>query len=108
MLAGIFGSIVGVGGGVLIVPMIVHFHKTIPQRVISGTSLAAVISTGCSASYTYGSNGFVDPVYAFIIAVSAIVTAPLGARMTKAVDSLTLRKILGYFLIAVAPLVPIK
>eukprot|EP01024_Parvocaulis_polyphysoides_P038092 TRINITY_DN340_c0_g1_i5.p2 TRINITY_DN340_c0_g1~~TRINITY_DN340_c0_g1_i5.p2 ORF type:complete len:353 (+),score=72.99 TRINITY_DN340_c0_g1_i5:178-1236(+) len=108
MLAGIFGSIVGVGGGVLIGPMIVHFHKTIPQRMISGTSLAAVISTGCSASYTYGSNGFVDPMYALIIAVSAVVTAPLGARMTKAVDSLTLRKILGYFLIAVAPLVPIK
>eukprot|EP01023_Acetabularia_acetabulum_P045096 TRINITY_DN4562_c0_g2_i1.p2 TRINITY_DN4562_c0_g2~~TRINITY_DN4562_c0_g2_i1.p2 ORF type:complete len:352 (-),score=69.78 TRINITY_DN4562_c0_g2_i1:836-1891(-) len=108
MLAGIFGSIVGVGGGVLIGPMIVHFHKTIPQRVISGTSLAAVISTGCSASYTYGSNGFVDPIYALIIAVSAVMTAPLGARFTKQVDSNTLRKILGYFLIAVAPLVPIK
>eukprot|EP01025_Chloroclados_australasicus_P029131 TRINITY_DN28985_c1_g1_i1.p1 TRINITY_DN28985_c1_g1~~TRINITY_DN28985_c1_g1_i1.p1 ORF type:complete len:342 (-),score=45.65 TRINITY_DN28985_c1_g1_i1:348-1373(-) len=108
MLAGIFGSLVGVGGGVLIVPMIVGVQKDIPQRIISGTSLAAVIATGCTATYTYGSSGYVDPVYAAVIAVTAIATAPLGAKMTKVIDSLTLRRILGYFLMAVAPLVPIK
>lgn len=32
MFAGIFGSLVGVGGGVIITPMIVNICKTIPQR----------------------------------------------------------------------------
>ena len=32
LLAGVFGSIVGVGGGVIIVPTIVSSCKTIPQR----------------------------------------------------------------------------
>lgn len=45
-IAGLIGSVVGVGGGTLIVPMIALFCTTIPQRVISGTSLAPVISTG--------------------------------------------------------------
>lgn len=32
LVAGIFGSLVGVGGGVIITPMIVNVCKTIPQR----------------------------------------------------------------------------
>jgi len=32
LIAGIFGSLVGVGGGVIITPMIVNICKTIPQR----------------------------------------------------------------------------
>lgn len=32
LVAGIFGSLVGVGGGVIITPMIVNICKTIPQR----------------------------------------------------------------------------
>lgn len=46
MFAGAFGSLVGIGGGVLIAPIIINACRTIPQRVVSGTSLAAVATTG--------------------------------------------------------------
>lgn len=45
-MAGLFGGMVGVGGGVLIAPVIINACKTLPQRVVAGTSLAAVASTG--------------------------------------------------------------
>lgn len=48
LLAGFVGSIVGVGGGVLMVPLLALFCSSIPQRIISGTTLAPVVSTGTS------------------------------------------------------------
>ncbi|GLC42682.1 hypothetical protein PLESTB_001126800 [Pleodorina starrii] len=107
-LAGAFGSLVGVGGGVLISPIIANICKTIPQRVISGTSLAAVAATGSAAGYVYWSSGAVDLTSAGIISAAAIATVPLGARATHAVDCAALRRLLAYWLFAVAPLVPLK
>ncbi|KAG2454981.1 hypothetical protein HYH02_000807 [Chlamydomonas schloesseri] len=107
-LAGVFGSLVGVGGGVLISPIIANACKTIPQRVISGTSLAAVAATGSAAGYVYYTCGAVDLTSAALIAVAAVVTAPLGARATKVFDCAMLRRLMAYWLFIVAPLVPLK
>ncbi|GIL64739.1 hypothetical protein Vafri_18618 [Volvox africanus] len=107
-LAGAFGSLVGVGGGVLISPIIANICKTIPQRVISGTSLAAVAATGSAAGFVYWSSGAVDLTSAALISAAAIATAPLGARATHAFDCTMLRRLLAYWLLLVAPLVPLK
>lgn len=108
LLAGVFGSIVGVGGGVIIVPTIVSACKSIPQRVVSGTSLAAVLSTALASAYTYSSQGCVDLASAALISPAAMLTAPLGARLTSRLNCAALRRILGYFLLAAAPMVPLK
>ncbi|EFJ48905.1 hypothetical protein VOLCADRAFT_104627 [Volvox carteri f. nagariensis] len=107
-LAGAFGSLVGVGGGVLISPIIANICKTIPQRVISGTSLAAVAATGSAAGFVYWSSGAVDLTSAALISASAIATVPLGARATHVFDCAMLRRLLAYWLFLVAPLVPLK
>eukprot|EP00873_Tetraselmis_striata_P003158 jgi/Tetstr1/423422/TSEL_014103.t1 len=78
LAAGLFGSVVGVGGGVVIVPMIANACRSIPQRLISGTSLVAVVSTGIFSS------------------------------LTTKLNCQALRRVLGYFLVAVSPLVPLK
>lgn len=106
--AGGFGSLVGVGGGVLIVPAIVNSCPSIPQRVISGTSLAAVVATGATAGFVMASSGLVDVTSALVIASGAVITAPIGARMTSRLNCEALRKALGWWLIGVAPLVPLK
>lgn len=108
VLAGVFGSIVGVGGGIIIVPTIVNACKTIPQRVISGTSLTAVVATAAASSSTYFVQGLVDVGSAAVIASAAVLTAPLGARLTTRLNCTTLRKVLGLFLLCAAPLVPLK
>ncbi|GFR45702.1 hypothetical protein Agub_g7012 [Astrephomene gubernaculifera] len=107
-LAGVFGSLVGVGGGVLISPIIANICKSIPQRVISGTSLAAVAATGSAAGFVYWSSGAVDLTSAALIAAAAVATVPLGARATHAFDCSMLRRLLAYWLFLVAPLVPLK
>lgn len=108
LLAGVFGSFVGVGGGVLIVPLLTGACKALPQRLVSGTSLVAVVSTALASSYTYLSHGVVDIAAALLISCCAVLTAPLGANLTATLNALALKKILGYFLVAVAFLVPLK
>lgn len=108
LLAGVFGSFVGVGGGVLIVPLLTGACRALPQRLVSGTSLVAVVSTALASSYTYLSHGVVDTAAALLISCCAVLTAPLGANLTATLDALALKRILGYFLIAVAFLVPLK
>lgn len=108
VLAGVFGSFVGVGGGVLIVPLLTGACKALPQRLVSGTSLVAVVSTALASSYTYISHGVVDATAALVISCCAVLTAPLGANLTATLNATALKKILGYFLVAVAFLVPLK
>ncbi|KAL0032211.1 hypothetical protein WJX77_011097 [Trebouxia sp. C0004] len=108
VLAGVFGSFVGVGGGVLIVPLLTGACKALPQRLVSGTSLVAVVSTALASSYTYVSHGVVDAAAALVISCCAVLTAPLGANLTATLNATALKKILGYFLVAVAFLVPLK
>lgn len=54
--------------------------------MISGTSLAAVAATGATAGAVYWSSDCVDSRSALILAATAIITAPLGAKMTHRVD----------------------
>jgi hypothetical protein len=77
-------------------------------RLVSGTSLAAVLSTALVSAYTYSSSGCVDLAAASLVSPAAMLTAPLGARLTTRLDCAALRRILGYFLLAAAPLVPLK
>ena len=107
LVAGMFGSVVGVGGGVLIVPAITS-AVPIPQRVVTGTSLIAVLSTAGVATYNFSHAGLVDPTAAAILGGSAMLSAPFGARLTTRLDCVQLRRILAYFLLCAAPLVPLK
>jgi uncharacterized membrane protein YfcA len=107
-VAGLFGSLIGVGGGVIMNPMILSMCKTIPQRVLVGTSLGAVVSTALASGSIFMSHDSVDLASAAIIATSAMTMAPFGARLTTRLDCRQLRQILAYFLFCAAPLVPIK
>eukprot|EP00775_Hariotina_reticulata_P004985 gene4984-5227_t len=84
--AGAFGSLVGAGGGVLIGPIILNTCPAVPQRIISGTSLAAVATTGATAGAVYWTSNCVDARSAALLATTAVLLAPVGARMTHRFD----------------------
>lgn len=75
---------------------------------MSGTSLAAVVSTALVSAYTYSSSGCIDWGAALLLSPAAMLTAPLGARLTTRLDCRALRRILGYFLLVATPMVPLK
>ena len=56
-------------------------------RLVSGTSLVAVVSTALASSYTYISHGVVDATAALVISCCAVLTAPLGANLTATLNA---------------------
>lgn len=106
-LAGAFGSCVGVGGGALVVPVLASATAA-PQRVLSGTTLVAVVSTAIVSASRFGSEGLIDLEAAAILGGAAMLSAPMGARLTAKMNCEALRRTLAFFLLFAAPLVPMK
>ncbi|MGB9825741.1 MAG: TSUP family transporter, partial [Desulfofundulus sp.] len=79
LAAGFFGGLVGLGGGVIMIPLMVGMLK-MGQHKAHGTSLVALVFTGISGAITYALNGSVDILASVLLASTAIFTARAGAR----------------------------
>ncbi|MGB9822623.1 sulfite exporter TauE/SafE family protein [Thermodesulfovibrio sp.] len=101
VLAGCFGGLVGLGGGVVMIPLMVAVLK-ITQHKAHGTSLFALVFTGITGAVTYGMKGSVDVVASLILAVTAIFTARAGARFAHSLAEWKLKRAFGAFLIFAA------
>jgi uncharacterized membrane protein YfcA len=82
LAAGFFSALFGVGGGIVIVPllmMVVHFD----QRVATGTSLAAIGVIALAGAFLYGIRGEVDYGHALLVGLPAAVGAIAGASLQQ-------------------------
>ncbi len=92
-IAGIFAGFFGVGGGVIIVPLLT-FLALYDQRRASATSLLAIVATAISGSVSYLVTPGFDATqigFAAIIAVGSVAFAPLGSRAMRALPVATIR-----------------
>ncbi|MCS7215403.1 MAG: sulfite exporter TauE/SafE family protein [Thermodesulfovibrio sp.] len=101
VVAGCFGGLVGLGGGVVMIPLMVAILK-ITQHRAHGTSLFALVFTGITGAITYGMKGSVDVIASLILAITAIFTARLGARFANSLPEWKLKRAFGAFLIFAA------
>ncbi|MEY4458775.1 MAG: hypothetical protein RIS25_1368 [Actinomycetota bacterium] len=92
-IAGIFAGFFGVGGGIIIVPLLT-FVALYGQRQASATSLLAIVATALSGSISYlVTPGFDYSQIGFagLIAVGSVTFAPLGSRAMRALPVATIR-----------------
>ena len=101
LLSGLFGGLVGLGGGVIMIPLMVAFFK-FDQHQAHGTSLMALVFTGISGAITYYLKGSVDVMAAAVLAATAILTARFGALYANALPEWKLQKAFGFFVIFVS------
>ena len=101
LVSGLFGGLVGLGGGVIMIPLMVAFFN-FDQHQAHGTSLMALVFTGLSGAVTYYLQGSVDIVAAAVLAASAIFTARFGAVYANALPEWKLKKAFGIFVICVS------
>jgi uncharacterized membrane protein YfcA len=107
LAAGAFGGLVGLGGGVVMIPLMVGVLG-LTQHQAHGTSLVALVFTGIAGAATYASRGAVDLVAAASLAVPAVATARLGARFAHALPEWQLKRAFGAFLLLVTALLLAK
>jgi uncharacterized protein len=107
LVAGIFGGLVGLGGGVVMIPLMVGVLK-MTQHQAHGTSLVALVFTGIAGAITYAIKGSVDLTASALLAVTAIFTARFGAHFAHALPEWKLKRSFGGFLIFVSILLLCK
>ncbi|MFN4179178.1 MAG: sulfite exporter TauE/SafE family protein [Armatimonadota bacterium] len=106
-MAGLLGGLVGLGGGVLMIPLMVELLK-FRQHQAHGTSLVAIVFTGLSGAIAYALERSVDLVAATALACTAILTARSGAKFTAVLPEWKLKRFFGAFLLFIAFLLATK
>jgi uncharacterized membrane protein YfcA len=102
LVAGVFSGIIGIGGGILIIPALTYFfHQS--QLKAQGTSLGALLAPiGLLAFLAYYRAGNVDVKAAFLIAAGFLVGGYFGGIWAQHLSPLVLRRVFGIVLLAVA------
>ncbi|MBX2906872.1 MAG: sulfite exporter TauE/SafE family protein [Taibaiella sp.] len=102
LAAGLLSSMVGIGGGMVIVPALVFFFA-FSQKMAQGTSLALLLPPiGIFAVINYYKAGYVDMKIAGILIISFIIGSYLGSKVALGLPDVVLRKIFGAFLAVIA------
>lgn len=100
--AGMASGLVGIGGGVILVPGLV-FLFGLTQHQAQGTTLALMVPPiGIVAAWTYWRQGYVDLRIAGLICVGFLIGSLLGARFSISLSNATLQKAFGVFLLSLA------
>lgn len=82
LLAGVFSALFGVGGGIVIVPLLVVF-RGFNQRRAAATSLAAILVSSIAGVVTYAFHGDVKPGAAALVGIPAVVGVLLGTAFQQ-------------------------
>ncbi len=101
LLAGGLGGLLGVGGGVVMVPAFLRLLGMSAREAV-GTSMAVILFTALVASGRHYQLGNVNTRVVLVVAGAAMVGGWLGASLTARVPDRTLRVLFALFLIAVA------
>lgn len=101
LLAGMLSGLIGIGGGIIMVPLLLLMGFS--QHQAQGTSLAVlVVPVTAAAVYNYYKEGYIDWRYAALIAVFFVVGGYFGSKLSITIDQKMLKKIFGVVLLLVA------
>jgi uncharacterized protein len=99
--AGFMAGLLGVGGGILLVPAMVLLMG-FEQHVAQGTSLVVVIPAALTGSITHYRRGSVSLRDAAALAIGGVLGAFIGAVFALALEGETLRRLFAVFLLLTA------
>jgi uncharacterized protein len=101
LAAGFFSALFGVGGGIVIVPLLLLFAR-FEMRSATATSLGAIGITAAAGTITYAVHGDVEPVYAALVGIPAAAGALAGTSLQQRLPVQTLSYAFSILLVAIA------
>ncbi len=99
---GFLGTLLGIGGGFLMVPALIYLLR-VPTNIVIGTSLVQIVGTMAVATVLHAmSTQAVDFVLAVLLMVGGVIGAQFGARIGQNLRGDHLRALLAMLVLAVA------
>jgi uncharacterized membrane protein YfcA len=100
-LIGTVASMVGVGGGVFIVPLLALLYGFCPNHAV-GTSLATIVFTSLASTVNYSRQKRIYYKTGLVLTITTVPGALLGAYLTSLIEARLLGLIFGFFLLFIA------
>ena len=104
---GLLSGLLGVGGGVVMVPALVLWAG-LDQRDAHAVSLGAMIPISAAGILAFGVAGEVEVLPALVLAVGSTLGGRLGAGMLARIDERRLQLLFGVFLVFTASVMAIR
>ncbi len=99
---GFLSSIMGVGGGFIMVPALIYLLR-VPTNVVVGTSLFQIIFTSAYTTLVHASTNYtVDVVLALLLMIGGVAGAQYGVKAGQKLRGEQLRALLALMVLAVA------
>jgi uncharacterized protein len=101
LVAGYLSGLIGIGGGIVIVPILVYLMN-MDQKTAQGTTLFMfLLPIGILGVYNYHKGGFIGYKTALIMAGTFIIGSYLGSKTVIAMDTKIVKQVFGAFIILI-------
>ncbi len=102
LIAGMLSGMVGVGGGIIIVPALVYF-LAFSQKSAQGTSLGILLlPVGILAVSQYYKQGYIDVKVVLMVSAGFLIGGYFGSKLAVVLPEQTLKKVFALMLILTA------
>ncbi len=102
IIAGVLSSMVGIGGGIVIVPVLVLLFG-LSQHTAQGTTLAMLsFPVSLVAAIAYHKKGMVDWKIAMILCIGFVIGGYFGSKVAVELPTATIKKVFAVIMIIVA------
>jgi uncharacterized protein len=105
--AGILSSLLGIGGGIIKVP-VMHLVMEVPMKAAIATSTLMIALTAAAGAFIYQYQGNLQPFVIAPLVIGIVIGSRAGVELTKKTHGVLLRRIFGIFLFLVAVLMFLK
>lgn len=96
---GAIGTLIGAGGGFLLVPLLIFTHPALPPEIITAISIVIVACNAVSGSIAYARSGRIDFKAGILFAAYTIPGSILGVLATKYIPATAFNIAFGIILI---------
>jgi uncharacterized protein len=101
LLAGILSGLVGVGGGIIIIPLLIILLG-LTQHQAQGTALFTMLPPiGILAAMNYYKQGYVKWEYALVTALAFVAGGYFGSKLSLSLPPQTVRRVFGVIMLIV-------
>ncbi|MGZ4132386.1 MAG: sulfite exporter TauE/SafE family protein [Actinomycetota bacterium] len=103
LIAGLISGLLGIGGGIVMVPLMAGWLG-MPLKRVLGTSLATIVVLVIPGTIVHTALGHIDWAIFLAVVIGAVPGARIGANLALGAREHTLRRLVGSFMLVVAVL----